>query len=217
MRSPGGRAGGAANVRSVFHAIGGVISAAVVLAAFWAAVRLLAGRAFRRAAYPRRLLGPRRRGAGHAAAGAASRAGAAAGRAVRRRRAAGQAAHRRHVPVARHPPSGRGARLVHHRPARPVGLAARLAARRRPVGRRRGRDRPVRPAADHRRRARRPGGGGRGGAGPPVAAGVVRAGGGPPGLPAAVRLPRHRPRREPAAAGWMSRAATPPARTRWSR
>jgi hypothetical protein len=45
------------------HAIGGVISAAVVLAAFWAAVRLLAGRAFRRAAYPRRLLGPRRRGA----------------------------------------------------------------------------------------------------------------------------------------------------------
>jgi hypothetical protein len=47
----------------VLHAIGGVISAAVVLAAFWAAVRLLAGRAFRRAAYPRRLLGPRRRGA----------------------------------------------------------------------------------------------------------------------------------------------------------
>ena len=47
----------------MFHAIGGVISAAVVLAAFWAAVRLLAGRAFRRAAYPRRLLGPRRRGA----------------------------------------------------------------------------------------------------------------------------------------------------------
>ena len=46
----------------MFHAIGGVISAAVVLAAFWAAVRLLAGRAFRRAAYPRRLLGPRRRG-----------------------------------------------------------------------------------------------------------------------------------------------------------
>ena len=63
VRVPGGRAGGAANVRSVFHAIGGVISAAVVLAAFWAAVRLLAGRAFRRAAYPRRLLGPRRRGA----------------------------------------------------------------------------------------------------------------------------------------------------------
>ena len=60
---PGGPAGGAANVRSVLHAIGGVISAAVVLAAFWAAVRLLAGRAFRRAAYPRRLLGPRRRGA----------------------------------------------------------------------------------------------------------------------------------------------------------
>ena len=50
-------------MRLVFHAIGGVISAAVVLAAFWAAVRLLAGRAFRRAAYPRRLLGPRRRGA----------------------------------------------------------------------------------------------------------------------------------------------------------
>jgi hypothetical protein len=50
-------------VRLVLHAIGGVISAAVVLAAFWAAVRLLAGRAFRRAAYPRRLLGPRRRGA----------------------------------------------------------------------------------------------------------------------------------------------------------
>ena len=47
----------------MLHAIGGVISAAVVLAAFWAAVRLLAGRAFRRAAYPRRLLGPRRRGA----------------------------------------------------------------------------------------------------------------------------------------------------------
>jgi hypothetical protein len=47
----------------VLHAIGGVISAAVVLAAYWAAVRLLAGRAFRRAAYPRRLLGPRRRGA----------------------------------------------------------------------------------------------------------------------------------------------------------
>jgi hypothetical protein len=47
----------------VLHAIGGVISAAVVLAAFWAAIRLLAGRAFRRAAYPRRLLGPRRRGA----------------------------------------------------------------------------------------------------------------------------------------------------------
>jgi hypothetical protein len=56
---PGWRA---ANVRSVFHAIGGVISAAVVLAAFWAAVRLLAGRTFRHAAYPRRLLGPRRRG-----------------------------------------------------------------------------------------------------------------------------------------------------------
>ena len=52
-----------ANVRLVLHAIGGVISAAVVLAAFWAAVRLLAGRAFRRATYPRRLLGPRRRGA----------------------------------------------------------------------------------------------------------------------------------------------------------
>ena len=50
-------------MRLVLHAIGGVISAAVVLAAFWAAVRLLAGRAFRRAAYPRRLLGPRRRGA----------------------------------------------------------------------------------------------------------------------------------------------------------
>ena len=63
MRAPGGPGGGAANVRSVLHAIGGVISAAVVLAAFWAAVRLLAGRAFRRAAYPRRLLGPRRRGA----------------------------------------------------------------------------------------------------------------------------------------------------------
>ena len=47
----------------MFHAIGGVISAAVVLAAFWAAVRLLAGRAFRRTAYPRRLLGPRRRSA----------------------------------------------------------------------------------------------------------------------------------------------------------
>ena len=47
----------------MLHAIGGVISAAVVLAAFWAAVRLLAGRAFRRAAGPRRLLGPRRRGA----------------------------------------------------------------------------------------------------------------------------------------------------------
>ena len=62
-RAPGGPAGGAANVRLVLHAIGGVISAAVVLAAFWAAVRLLAGRAFRRAAYPRRLLGPRRRGA----------------------------------------------------------------------------------------------------------------------------------------------------------
>jgi len=45
------------------HAIGGVISAAVVLAAFWAAIRLLAGRAFRRAAYPRRLLAPHRRGA----------------------------------------------------------------------------------------------------------------------------------------------------------
>jgi len=52
-----------ANVPIVLHAIGGVISAAVVLAAFWAAVRLLAGRAFRRTAYPRRLLGPRRRGA----------------------------------------------------------------------------------------------------------------------------------------------------------
>jgi hypothetical protein len=39
-------------VRLVLHAIGGVISAAVVPAAFWAAVRLLAGRAFRRAAYP---------------------------------------------------------------------------------------------------------------------------------------------------------------------
>ena len=63
MRGPGERADGAANVRSVLHAIGGVISAAVVLAAFWAAVRLLAGRAFRRAAYPRLLLGPRRRGA----------------------------------------------------------------------------------------------------------------------------------------------------------
>jgi hypothetical protein len=50
-------------VRLVFHAIGGVISAAVVLAAFWAAVRLLAGRAFRRTAYPRRMLGPRRHGA----------------------------------------------------------------------------------------------------------------------------------------------------------
>ena len=50
-------------MRGVLHAIGGVISAAVVLAAFWAAVRLLAGRAFRRTAYPRRLLGPRRRGA----------------------------------------------------------------------------------------------------------------------------------------------------------
>jgi hypothetical protein len=49
-------------VRGVLHAIGGVISAAVVLAAFWAAVRLLAGRAFRRTASPRRLLGPRRRG-----------------------------------------------------------------------------------------------------------------------------------------------------------
>ena len=49
-------------MRLVFHAIGGVISAAVVLAAFWAAVRLLAGRAFRRAAYPRRLLSPRRHG-----------------------------------------------------------------------------------------------------------------------------------------------------------
>ena len=60
---PGGRPGGAATVRLVFHAIGGVISAAVVLAAFWAAVRLLAGRAFRRTAYPRRLLGPRWRGA----------------------------------------------------------------------------------------------------------------------------------------------------------
>jgi hypothetical protein len=59
----GGPAGGTANVRSVFHAIGGVISAAVVLGAFWAAVRLLAGRAFRRTVYPRRLLGPRRLGA----------------------------------------------------------------------------------------------------------------------------------------------------------
>ena len=47
----------------MFHAIGGVISVAVVLAAFWAAVRLLAGRAFHRTAYPRRLLGPRRRAA----------------------------------------------------------------------------------------------------------------------------------------------------------
>jgi hypothetical protein len=61
-RVSGGPGGGAANVRVVLHAIGGVISAAVVVAAFWAAVRLLAGRAFRRAAYPRRLLGPRRRG-----------------------------------------------------------------------------------------------------------------------------------------------------------
>jgi hypothetical protein len=47
----------------VLHAIGGVISAAVVLAAFWAAVRLLAGRAFRHTAYPRRLLSPRGQGA----------------------------------------------------------------------------------------------------------------------------------------------------------
>ena len=46
----------------MLHAIGGVISAAVVLAAFWAAVRLLAGRAFRRTAAPR-VLRPRRRGA----------------------------------------------------------------------------------------------------------------------------------------------------------
>ena len=61
-RAPGGPGGGTATVRLVLHAIGGVISAAVVLAAFWAAVRLLAGRAFRRTAYPRRLLGPRRRG-----------------------------------------------------------------------------------------------------------------------------------------------------------
>ena len=58
---PGGRAGGAASVRIVLHAIGGVISAAVVLAAFWAAVRLLAGRAFRHAGP--RVLRPRRRGA----------------------------------------------------------------------------------------------------------------------------------------------------------
>ena len=49
-------------MRLVLHAIGGVISAAVVLAAFWAAVRLLAGQAFHRTAYPRHLLGPRRRG-----------------------------------------------------------------------------------------------------------------------------------------------------------
>ena len=53
-----------------------------------------------------------------------------------------------------------------------------------------------RPAADHRRRARRAGRRRRGGAGPPLAAVAVRAGGGPPGLPAAVRLPRHRPRRQ---------------------
>ena len=146
---------GAANVRSVFHAIGGVISAAVVLAAFWAAVRLLAGRAFRRAAYPRRLLGPRRRGAVTLRLARTSRAGRDAGSAVRHGRAAGQAAHRRDVLVTRHAPGWRGARLVHHRAARPVGLPARLATRRHPLGRRRGRRRPVCPAADHRRRARR--------------------------------------------------------------
>ena len=53
--------------------------------------------------------------------------------------------------------------------------------------------------------------GGRGGAGPPLAAGAVRARGGPPGLPAAVRLPRHRPRRQPAAvAGCPARLAASP-------
>ena len=152
---PGGPGGGAANVRSVLHAIGGVISAAVVLAAFWAAVRLLAGRAFRRAAYPRRLLGPRRRGA------VTLRLARLAGRVLvlAVRFAAGAPLGRRRTDatfLSRGTHAGRrGARLVHHRPARPVGLPARLAARRRPVGGRRGRDRPVRPAADHRRRARR--------------------------------------------------------------
>ena len=195
--APGGTGGGAATVRLVLHAIGGVISAAVVLAAFWAAVRLLAGRAFRRTAYPRRLLGPRRRGTVTLRLARASRAGPAAGRPVRHRRAAGQAAHRRHVPVTRHPSGRRGARLVHHQPAWPAVLPARLAARRRPMDRRRGCDRLLCPAADHRCRARRGGHRRGGGAGPPLAAAAAPAGGGPPGLPPAVRLPRHRPRRQP--------------------
>ena len=78
-------------MRLVLHAIGGVISVAVVLAAFWAAVRLLAGRAFHRTAYPRRLLGPRRcrRRLSQLRLARDSRVGAAAGRAVRRRCAAG--------------------------------------------------------------------------------------------------------------------------------
>ena len=139
--------------------------------------------------------------------------GGNAGSTVRHGRAAGQAAHRRDVLVTRHAPGWRGAGLVHHRAAGPVGLPARLATRRHPLGRRRGRGRLAYPAAAHRRRARRPGGGGRGGAGPPVAAGVVRARGGPSRVLAAVRLPRHRPRRQPAAlAGCPARLHRHPGR-----
>ena len=90
----------------------------------------------------------------------------------------------------------RGARLVHHRPAGPVGVlpgwkraAVRWAAVAAAAG-------LVCPPADHRLRARLrwpspPGAR----AGPRWRRCAVRAAGGPAGLPPAVPVPRHRPRR----------------------
>ena len=196
--APGGPGGGAANVRLVLHAIGGVISAAVVLAAFWAAVRLLAGRAFRRAAYPRRLLGPRRRGA------VTLRLARAAGRVLLLavRFAAGAPLGRRRTDATflsrgTHAVGGVPGWFTTGQPGRWAFLpgwqraAVRWAAVAAAVGLY---ARPLITAAVLGAAAVA----GRGGAGPPLAAGAVRAGRGPPGLPPAVRLPRHRPGREPA-------------------